>query len=234
MHVVPVIDLQGGLVVRAAGGDRKAYRPIETPLSKSPAPVSIVQGFLGLYPFDTLYIADLDAIEGGTIQRDALSLVKESFGALTLWVDCGIRTKRDFRALRELEAGEAVLGSESLLDLELLREQGIILSLDFKRGSFLGCQELIASPGRWPDRVIVMSLDQVGANKGPDIARLRQVISEADPNRRIYAAGGIRGPADLELLDEAGAAGALVSSALHAERLQASDLTRLNRKTPPA
>jgi uncharacterized protein related to proFAR isomerase len=33
MEIIPVIDLKGGLVVRARMGQRDRYRPIETPLS---------------------------------------------------------------------------------------------------------------------------------------------------------------------------------------------------------
>ena len=62
MQVIPVLDLIGGLVVRARMGDRDAYRPIETPLSPTPDPVAVAEGLMRLGSFPTLYIADLDAI----------------------------------------------------------------------------------------------------------------------------------------------------------------------------
>ena len=33
MEIIPVVDLKGGVVVRARMGQREEYRPIETPLS---------------------------------------------------------------------------------------------------------------------------------------------------------------------------------------------------------
>jgi hypothetical protein len=64
MEIIPVIDLKGGLVVRARMGQRDQYRPIETPLSPTSHPADVVQGLMSVFPFRTLYVADLDAIEG--------------------------------------------------------------------------------------------------------------------------------------------------------------------------
>jgi phosphoribosylformimino-5-aminoimidazole carboxamide ribotide isomerase len=64
MEVVPVVDLKGGVVVRARSGERASYRPIETPLSATSEPLDVVAGLLAVHPFRKLYIADLDAIEG--------------------------------------------------------------------------------------------------------------------------------------------------------------------------
>ena len=45
--------------------------------------------------------------------------------------------------------------------------------------------------------------------------------------RRVYAAGGVRNRADLEALRAAGAAGALVATALHAGTIKAGDLVEI-------
>ncbi len=62
MRVIPVLDLLGGKVVRARMGDRASYRPIESPLSPTSDAVDVVRGLLAVHPFQTLYVADLDAI----------------------------------------------------------------------------------------------------------------------------------------------------------------------------
>ncbi len=62
MQAIPVIDLMGGEVVRARMGDRASYRPLESPLSPTSDAVDVVRGVLGVFPFSTLYVADLDAI----------------------------------------------------------------------------------------------------------------------------------------------------------------------------
>ena len=64
MEVIPVIDVAHGEVVRAVKGERSAYRPIETPLSSSSEPAELARGLAKLFPFRTLYVADLDGIEG--------------------------------------------------------------------------------------------------------------------------------------------------------------------------
>lgn len=62
MEVIPVIDLMGGVVVRARLGRRDTYPPIETRLSATSAPIDVVAGVLALHPFGAIYVADLDAI----------------------------------------------------------------------------------------------------------------------------------------------------------------------------
>src|SRR5579859_3993027 len=63
--IIPVLDLKSGVVVHARAGDRANYRPIATPLAAGSAPADILAGLLALAPFRAVYIADLDAIEGG-------------------------------------------------------------------------------------------------------------------------------------------------------------------------
>jgi phosphoribosylformimino-5-aminoimidazole carboxamide ribotide isomerase len=75
----------------------------------------------------------------------------------------------------------------------------------------------------WPARVIVMTLNRVGSDAGPDMERLALIASRV-PNASIFAAGGLRGPSDLMRLAEAGVRGVLVASALHDGRLTGADL----------
>jgi phosphoribosylformimino-5-aminoimidazole carboxamide ribotide isomerase len=64
VEIIPVVDLKGGVVVRARMGRREEYRPIETPLAPTSDPVDVARGLLSVHPFATLYVADLDAIAG--------------------------------------------------------------------------------------------------------------------------------------------------------------------------
>ena len=47
------------------------------------------------------------------------------------------------------------------------------------------------------------------------------------PDKRVYAAGGIRGAADLAALARAGIAGALVATSLHNGALTGAQIARL-------
>jgi phosphoribosylformimino-5-aminoimidazole carboxamide ribotide isomerase len=99
-----------------------------------------------------------------------------------------------------------------------------VLSLDFRGDEFLGPRALLEDSFLWPDRVIVMTLARVGTGGGPDLARVRDIARRAGTARRVYAAGGVRGPADLRALRSEGAAGALVATALHEGKIKAGDL----------
>jgi uncharacterized protein related to proFAR isomerase len=62
--------------------------------------------------------------------------------------------------------------------------------------------------------VIVLDLARVGTSAGPDV-RLIAEIHAASPDLQLLAGGGVRDADDLRALGEAGAAGALVATALH-------------------
>ena len=79
MQAIPVIDLMGGRVVRARMGDRASYRPLESPLSPTSDAVAVVRGLLAVYPFPTLYVADLDAIEGDGDNFPTLRRIRAEF-----------------------------------------------------------------------------------------------------------------------------------------------------------
>jgi hypothetical protein len=89
-----------------------------------------------------------------------------------------------------------------------------ILSLDRRNGQRLDAAGCWESPALWPSRVIVMTLERVGAGTGPDLATLREVARRS-PDTELIGAGGINGEADLALAREAGASAWLVASALH-------------------
>jgi phosphoribosylformimino-5-aminoimidazole carboxamide ribotide isomerase len=231
VEIVPVIDLKDGVVVRARHGDRASYRPIHTPLSLSPAPLEVVKGLMSLHPFRTLYIADLDAIEGKSDGAAVISEITASFPGLDLWIDNGCADRSAAEALlAEMSSTSLVLGSESQRDASLvraLRESGrILLSLDFRGDRLLGPEALLAEPDLWPERVIVMTLARVGSSAGPDFARFDD-MRRRSPTRRYYMAGGLRDHADLAAAEQAGAAGFLVASALHDGRLTGDDLAEL-------
>ncbi len=222
-EVVPVLDLRGGLVVRARAGDRDAYAPIVTPLSPGPAPADVARGLLAAWPARRLYVADLDAIvDGAPPDLGALRAILAACPGTELWVDAGFSSEAGVTAFLASGLGRPVLGSESQVDDALVRRIGdrAVLSLDSRDGAPMGPAILHEDPSAWPPEVIVMTLARVGSGAGPDLAGLRALRARA-PHVAFYAAGGLRGPEDLPALDEAGAAGVLVASAIHDGRLRA-------------
>ncbi|MGA0593693.1 HisA/HisF-related TIM barrel protein [Enterovirga sp. CN4-39] len=221
LAIIPVIDIRGGLVVRARAGERAAYQPIETPLAPSPDPVAVAEGLLGAVPSRRLYVADLDAIETQLPQNTVLTRLRRAFPGHEIWVDAGFADEDAVARFLDRGIGRPVLGTESLREtsLPVRYRADAILSLDSRGDALLGPPELHAEPALWPDDVIAMTLTRVGAELGPDLKRVREVKARS-PTTRIYAAGGLRGPEDLALLAAAGAAGILVASAIHDGRLR--------------
>lgn len=206
-----------GQAVRARAGRRAEYRPLDSVLCGGSAPETVVAGLLALHPFARLYVADLDAIQGRGDHRAVLARLQRAHPGLELWVDAGFADPAAATAWQAAGLGRPVLGSESLAAAPARGDYppGAILSLDFRDAGFVGPAGLAEAAGDWPDDVIVMSLPRVGMGAGPDWARLAET-RRLNPACRLYAAGGVRDAADLAALADAGAAGALLASALHA------------------
>ncbi len=230
MKAIPVIDLMGGQVVRARMGDRASYRPLESLLSPTSDPVDVTRGLMGVHPFATLYVADLDPIQGAGDNFPALRRIRAEFPKLQMWIDNGAADAAALEAVLGADLGTPVIGSESQHDSALIARRGDsrepVLSLDFRGDAFQGPGEILAKPALWPRRVIVMTLARVGSAAGPDLERLAAIRAIAG-GREIYAAGGVRDAADLKALKAAGAAGALIATALHERRVARADLEAL-------
>ncbi len=186
-------------------------------------------GFSRLRAFDTIYIADLDAILGRGDNRRAVLELAGKFPRISFWLDAGARNSTPDAPC------EIVFGSETMPREEpppdLSARPRAILSLDFQDGRFLGPPALASSPRLWPSRVIVMTLARIGLGEGPDLAMLAAIVAQAR-GREIFAAGGVRGPDDLAALERLGVAGVLVATALHDGRLGARELERFENSAP--
>lgn len=230
MDVIPVLDLKGGVVVHARMGVRSEYRPIDTPLSPGSRPIDVARGLLSIHPFTSFYIADLDAIERTGDNNRALSELKRAFPNLAFWVDNGVADLDSAKRWLDAGLGRLVVGSETQTDGELIRhfqqDERVVLSLDFRGDAFMGPDGLFGAPDAWPSHVIVMTLARVGSATGPDMARLAVIKAKAR-DKRVYAAGGVRGAEDLAGLREAGISGALVATCLHNGRLTGAQIARL-------
>lgn len=232
MQLIPVVDLKGGVVVRAHRGEREAYRPIVTPLSPSARPLDVVAGLLSLAPFRTLYVADIDAITGAGSNDEAIAELVRDFPGLDLWVDAGERDPARIAARARFRLGTSIVGTEVLGEADVeaaLAVDGVILSLDHDAAGPRGPERAHHDARLWPARVIVMTLARVGSGEGPDMAALERIGRLAKGQGvvpALYAAGGVRGAADLEALARAGVAGALVASALHDGRIDAENARR--------
>jgi len=233
MQVIPVIDLLNGIVVHAKKGDRQHYQAIQSSLTTSSQPLDIISTLLDLHPFEQLYIADLNAIQklekGDTVNYNVIESITQQFPHLKLWVDAGISNNIELSIWEKLNI-RIVLGSENFTHLSrftsLSHNKDFVLSLDFMPGGFQGPIELLSQQEYWPLDVIVMSLENVGANQGVNSELLKEMVSKAN-GCNIYAAGGVRGSEDITILKNIGVHGALIATALHQGQLSKPELNKI-------
>jgi phosphoribosylformimino-5-aminoimidazole carboxamide ribotide isomerase len=227
-----VIDLLNGSVVHAKRGDRTQYLPITSSLTSSKKPIDIVKAFMDIYPFNTLYIADLNAIQSidnnSIPHRACIDQIHINYPELSIWIDAGIDSLQQALEWRT-NYTQLVLGSEVFTTLEQFNmlasslNSPFHLSLDFTAIGYVGPQALLDSTQYWPKKVIGMTLANVGTNQGIDEETLTKLIAKGGEHA-IYAAGGIRNSQDLYLLRSLGVKGVLIASALHNKQIKHSDI----------
>jgi phosphoribosylformimino-5-aminoimidazole carboxamide ribotide isomerase len=219
MRVVGVIDLKAGTAVHAVRGERERYRPLGDP-------VSLARRFRDELGLDELYVADLDAITGaGENDSTIAALAREA----RVMVDAAVSEPDRARALLGLGAHRVVVGTETLTSPDALDElltelRELVLSLDLRDGRTLSPDPLLAGLPALDAlsrlhrtglrEVIVLDLERVGSGAGPDVELIAE-LHAAFPDLELLAGGGVRDRDDLLALDGAGAAGALVATALH-------------------
>jgi phosphoribosylformimino-5-aminoimidazole carboxamide ribotide isomerase len=240
MRVIPVIDLKGGVAVHAVRGDRERYRPVRSVIADGSDPVRLARAMRERLGLDELYVADLDAIAGGTGTPDVVaSLARDA----RVMVDAGTATATAIARLLDLGVARVVIGTESLPGVDAFRrlrselpDAPLVLSVDLRGGSLLSPDRELAALGaadalaRLVDagarEAIVLDLLRVGSGEGPDVPLIGELHARL-PEVQLLAGGGVRDAGDLGALAEAGAAGALVATALHGGAIGLDELRAL-------
>jgi phosphoribosylformimino-5-aminoimidazole carboxamide ribotide isomerase len=231
VEIIPVLDLLHGKVVRAHRGERNRYLPIRSTLCDSCEPHEVVRALTELYPFKSLYIADLNAIQGIANNSAAISMLLRDFPQIDFWLDIGIANASSW-PFPDAPNIRCVIGSETLSRLEQYLQLSLqlsanrpILSLDFNQNGFMGPDSLLQSE-HWPEALLCMTLTKVGSYEGPDFEKIAE-LSAMDRHRKVYAAGGVRHVEDLMRLQCSGATGALIASTLHDGKIDARQIAEL-------
>ncbi len=234
--ILPVIDIQHGLVVRGVAGERERYRPIQSSLTCRADCASIATALRDNFGSKQLYVADLDAIAGA--QVNTLNLKRLLDMGFQLLLDAGISNLTEQQQLAsELEVDTSsgrvdwVVGLESLRDRDELRQLGAvlgercILSIDLRRGrpitQFQDWHDLDATQiSDWAidagiGRIIVLDLAAVGIGEGPCTLELCRRIRAKHADVELISGGGVRNMHDVQSLTQAGCDHVLVASALH-------------------
>ena len=161
-----------------------------------------------------------DAGGGGHVAL--LRRIKRTLPHTTLWLDLGVRDMDDYEAVRALDIGTPVIGSETLAETDTLAalkraRADCILSLDFDARRLRGPAGLLDAAAHWPATVIVLALDAIGGG-GPRLelpARARELA----PQCKVAYGGGVRHGRDLRALEAAGADYVLAANALYTAKI---------------
>lgn len=232
---IPVLDLKDGTTVYAERGNRASYQPIETPLAIGSDPVAIAGALLDNTGENSLYIADVDAIMRHGSNRAAVKKIAEAFPETSLWLDPGVTDIDDCRDWLKHDRLQLVIATEtsntpdSLSALTTAELKRVILSLDFGPEGFRGDEAFLNTPELWPEKIIVMSLSQVGSGGGPDTSLLSNILAKAG-DRHVFAAGGLRNIEDAERLEQLGASGILLASAIHAGHIGQNEIAAFRKR----
>ncbi|PHS04424.1 MAG: hisA/hisF family protein [Blastopirellula sp.] len=237
--VLPVIDLQGGQVVRGVAGNRTQYRPIQSQLCDGSSAAQIAAAMVDHFQFNQCYVADLDAIETNQVQAAAIKSIIDA--GLAPWLDAGVGDMDKFHQLQKVleldQLNTLVIGLETLQSLatleQLLKAYGaerIVLSLDLKQGQPIVCaaelKNLSAAEiadaviGMGVQRMILLDLARVGTGTGTGTEALCKLLGSKYPALEIITGGGISTLEDVKTQIELGASQVLVASALHDGRIQ--------------
>lgn len=251
MQIIPVLDLAGGVAVHAQAGNRSRYAPLTSDLVPDGTgdPVALLRAFHSTLGVHECYVADLDAIQGGALQRTLLRQIAEFHTGFAgaLLVDAG--TNQPGGALEVLSCGasEVVVGLETLhafADLativDVIGPTRLVFSLDLKLGTPILHPAMEDAGGADPDALslavqaaaagvttlLLLDLGRVGTGCGVDLGLL-EALRRRFPRIRLLAGGGVLTRRDLERMRDAGCDAALVASAIHTGRVTASDLAEL-------
>ncbi|KAF3982806.1 MAG: hypothetical protein HFP81_10740 [Methylococcales symbiont of Hymedesmia sp. n. MRB-2018] len=229
MNLIPVIDLKEGVVVSALQGKRNIYQPIKSTLSSSPSIEDILQGFLSIYPFKRFYIADINAITDSGNNQQLIDKLINQYSSIEFWLDNGKKIQQ--LSLSNDDKYISVIGSECQNTMDFYSEiekiKQTILSLDFFPDTgYKGPIELMQDSTLWPDNIILMTLNSIGKNAGPEMNRLTGFCKKY-PEKNFIAAGGIRHTNDLLCLHEIGIKQVLIASALHSGMINTEIIERM-------
>lgn len=241
MRLIPVLDLRGGRAVHARGGDRARYAPLVSRAAPvaPPGDAAAITGAYSALGAQSIYVADLDAIEGrapDVALVRACSVAAGEHGDARLWVDPGIASAGAVAPWLLVPGVERIIvGLESIAGLDAVADivraaqpVPVVFSLDLRNGvpvtrdaGLRGAApiELAREAVRaGAVSVVLLDLARVGSGGGVD-EMLAQRIADGIAPTELVIGGGIQDIGAVRRLAALGVHGVLVGSALHDGRI---------------
>ena len=218
--IIPVIDLKNGEAVSGKSGNRETYTPLKTVFSNSSDPIAIARE-LKKSGFLSVYVADLDAIEGNSSN---LKIAGEINQIIPVMFDSGIKNAIEVQKIlgnveKVIIATETI---ENFDDIELIfssfPKQNLVLSIDIKDGNIFSkhitadFNDMIKKIQEIkPLEVILLDISRVGTENGVDHELIKSFIGL---DTHLILGGGIT-LQDITELESLGIEYFLVGTALH-------------------
>lgn len=212
IEVIPAVDVLGAEAVRLERGSYEAV------VERADDPFALAGRFASAGA-RRIHLVDLDGARSGVVRPELVRTIARA--GLPVQASGGIRSLTDAGQLLEAGADRVVVGTAAWPDPTPWLELGeaVVLAVDVRDG-------LIRTAG-WTEstgltveealrraagaRVLVTAIDRDGTLAGPDLDLVR---TAALSGARVLAAGGVRSPADVAALADAGAEAAVVGRAL--------------------
>ncbi|MBL8816741.1 MAG: hypothetical protein JNL58_11975 [Planctomyces sp.] len=241
MRIIPVIDVRDGIAVHAVGGHRDYYRPVESAVSESSDPVRMLTVLKRRFQIGHCYVADLNGLQHRKPAK--CQLAEMSRVGVPLLIDVGVRTVEDIEDLQDVVVDRIILGSETVPSLSFVREcvtrfgaDRLTFSVDMRDGAMLtenpDWQGM--APGELAGLVIeagireliLLDLAAIGTGRGVSTLPLCRQLRQRFSSLSVIVGGGIRSVSHLHELEQAGADGALVATALHNGTITLTDFQK--------
>jgi phosphoribosylformimino-5-aminoimidazole carboxamide ribotide isomerase len=212
MELVIAMDLKENLVVHGKSGQRETYRPLDWGCSPTADPI----GFVRAVAPKTIYIADLDRIEGrgshDRIVAECARLVSRCY------VDRGCLSPADLLCGYHITN---VVGTETGGE-DLSEYHGGFLSLDVVQGRVIPSGRkpvaVLRQANGWKfEGCIILNIGAVGTETGLEREMLDSMRTAY--HRKLFWGGGVATTGDLDMLADAGFDGAIIATALHSGRI---------------
>ena len=201
--------------------------------------------------FESIYLADLDAIGG---REPALEIYQEVIASgVHLWIDAGIRDRESLALLLALDRASSLIvaGLETLKRpraladiVKLAGPSRVIFSLDLVDG-----RPKTSTTANWgtadpfelaktavdcgAERLLLLDLARVGTGRGPGTGRLMERILADAPWISLSVGGGISRIDEIAALRDAGVSAVLAGSAIHDGRIGVRELRSLDSESIP-
>ena len=231
MIVFAAIDLQAGEVVQLVGGKADALRV------RLPDPVAVARGWQAA-GFQALHVVDLDAARGQGSNRKAIDRILECV-EVPVQVGGGVRDLEHVLSLRAAGAARVIVGTRAIEEPEWLERAAaenaevLVVAADVRDGQVLTRGWTRATPLQLEEAldrfdslalagILITDVSREGQMLGVNRALFEQAAART--HHPVFCAGGIASLDDLRVLDQAGAAGAVLGMSLYTGAIEPHQL----------